>query len=40
VAPTAPGGSAELRPESVKEFSFPAGAAWIGSTRGVAGLQH
>jgi L-fuconate dehydratase len=28
ITPTAPGGSAELRPESVKEFSFPEGAAW------------
>jgi L-fuconate dehydratase len=31
ITPTAPGGSAELRPESVKEFSFPEGAAWRGS---------
>ena len=28
VTPTAPGGSAELKPESVKEFSYPDGAAW------------
>jgi L-fuconate dehydratase len=28
VAPTAPGASAELRPESVKEFSYPGGPAW------------
>jgi L-fuconate dehydratase len=28
ITPAAPGGSAELRPESVKEFSFPEGAAW------------
>jgi L-fuconate dehydratase len=27
-APTAPGFSTEIRPESVGEFSFPAGAAW------------
>jgi L-fuconate dehydratase len=27
-APSAPGFSTELRPESVAEFSFPAGAAW------------
>jgi L-fuconate dehydratase len=31
ITPTGPGGSAELRPESVKEFSFPEGAAWRGS---------
>jgi L-fuconate dehydratase len=34
VAPTAPGGSAELRPESVKEFSYPEGSAWLSSIRG------
>ena len=34
VTPTAPGGSAELRPESVKEFSYPEGSAWVSSTRG------
>jgi L-fuconate dehydratase len=28
VTPTAPGASADLRPESVKEFSYPDGAAW------------
>ena len=28
VTPTAPGASAELKPESVKEFSYPDGAAW------------
>jgi L-fuconate dehydratase len=33
VAPTAPGGSAELRPESVKEFSYPGGSAWLPGTR-------
>jgi L-fuconate dehydratase len=32
VAPTAPGGSAELRPESVKEFSYPEGSAWLPTT--------
>jgi L-fuconate dehydratase len=32
VAPTAPGGSAELRPESVKEFSYPEGSAWLPGT--------
>ncbi|HUY51455.1 MAG TPA: enolase C-terminal domain-like protein [Streptosporangiaceae bacterium] len=31
VTPSAPGASAELRPESVKEFSYPHGAAWGGS---------
>jgi hypothetical protein len=31
LAPTAPGASAELRPESVKEFSYPMGPAWPGS---------
>ena len=33
VAPTAPGLSAELRPESVKEFSYPDGSAWLPGTR-------
>jgi L-fuconate dehydratase len=28
VTPAAPGGSAELKPESVQEFSYPDGAAW------------
>jgi L-fuconate dehydratase len=28
LTPLAPGASAELRPESVKEFSYPDGAAW------------
>jgi L-fuconate dehydratase len=28
VTPRSPGGSAELKPESVKEFSYPDGAAW------------
>jgi L-fuconate dehydratase len=28
VTPAAPGASAELKPESVKEFSYPDGAAW------------
>jgi hypothetical protein len=28
--PTAPGGSAELKAESIKEFSYPDGAAWRG----------
>ena len=32
LAPTAPGASAELRPESVKEFSYPLGPAWRGSS--------
>jgi L-fuconate dehydratase len=27
--PTAPGASSEFRPESVTEFSFPSGAAWL-----------
>jgi L-fuconate dehydratase len=32
MVPTAPGASAELRPESVKEFSYPEGPAWrVGS---------
>jgi L-fuconate dehydratase len=30
-APSAPGFSTELRPESVAEFSFPAGVAWRGT---------
>jgi L-fuconate dehydratase len=29
-APTAPGASTALRPESVAEFSYPAGPAWQG----------
>jgi L-fuconate dehydratase len=33
LTPTAPGGSAELKAESIKEFSYPDGAAW----RGLAG---
>ena len=32
LAPAAPGASAELRPESVKEFSYPLGPAWRGSS--------
>jgi L-fuconate dehydratase len=36
VTPTAPGGSAELRPESVKEFSYPEGSAWVSSTQGAS----
>jgi L-fuconate dehydratase len=28
LAPTAPGGGAELKPESVKEFGFPGGPVW------------
>jgi L-fuconate dehydratase len=31
VTPSAPGASAELRPESVKEFSYPDGPAWRGT---------
>ncbi len=31
-APSAPGSSAELRPESVKEFCYPDGAAWRAAT--------
>ena len=31
-APTAPGASTELRPESVAEFSYPAGPAWSAAT--------
>jgi L-fuconate dehydratase len=27
--PTAPGSSSEIRPESLAEFSFPSGAAWL-----------
>jgi len=30
-APSAPGFSTELKPESIAEFSFPAGAAWGGT---------
>ena len=30
LAPETPGGSAELKPDSVREFSYPAGAAWRG----------
>jgi L-fuconate dehydratase len=33
-APAAPGFSTELRPESVAEFSFPAGAAWRAAIAG------
>ncbi len=32
VTPATPGASAELKPESVKEFSFPDGAAWRAAT--------
>ena len=32
LAPTAPGASAELRPESVKEFNYPMGPAWRGAS--------
>ncbi len=32
VTPTTPGNSAELRPESLREFSFPDGAAWRSGT--------
>jgi L-fuconate dehydratase len=32
VVPTAPGTSAEFRPESLNEFSFPDGAAWRSGT--------
>jgi L-fuconate dehydratase len=28
--PTSPGSSSEIRPESLAEFSFPSGAAWLG----------
>jgi L-fuconate dehydratase len=28
-APTAPGASSEIRPESVAEFAFPSGGAWL-----------
>jgi L-fuconate dehydratase len=31
LAPETPGGSAELKPDSVREFSFPDGAAWRGT---------
>ena len=31
-APSAPGASTRIRPESISEFSFPSGAAWRGST--------
>ncbi len=31
LAPVAPGASTELRPESIAEFSFPAGPAWAGT---------
>jgi L-fuconate dehydratase len=36
-APQVPGASAELRPESLAEYSYPAGPAWRGSTEGVPG---
>jgi L-fuconate dehydratase len=32
ITPTTPGTSAELRPESLREFSFPHGAAWRSGT--------
>ena len=32
VTPTTPGTSAELRPESLREFAFPGGAAWRSGT--------
>jgi L-fuconate dehydratase len=32
ITPTTPGTSAELRPESLREFSFPDGAAWRSGT--------
>ena len=35
LTPQSPGASAELKPESVKEFSYPDGAAW----RGTAGAR-
>jgi L-fuconate dehydratase len=31
LAPETPGGSAELKPDSVREFSYPDGAAWRGT---------
>ncbi len=31
--PAAPGASSEIRPESVTEFAFPSGAAWLGASR-------
>ncbi len=31
--PAAPGASSEIRPESVTEFAFPSGAAWLGAGR-------
>ncbi len=33
VVPAAPGASSEIRPESVTEFAFPSGAAWLGAGR-------
>jgi L-fuconate dehydratase len=33
-APTAPGASTRMRPESLAEFSFPSGAAWRGAGAG------
>jgi L-fuconate dehydratase len=33
-APVTPGASTQLRPESVAEFSFPAGAAWRSGATG------
>jgi L-fuconate dehydratase len=30
-APETPGASTRMRPESLAEFSFPAGAAWLGN---------
>jgi L-fuconate dehydratase len=35
-APTAPGASTELQPESVAEFSYPSGPAWQAAT-GISG---
>ena len=38
-APVTPGASTQLRPESVAEFSFPAGAAWRSGASRVAGRR-
>jgi L-fuconate dehydratase len=34
VAPSAPGYSIEMRPESIREYEFPSGPAWSGETGG------
>jgi L-fuconate dehydratase len=34
LAPSAPGASTQMLPESLSEFSFPAGAAWLNDVSG------